>query len=371
MRGGSSSGAASSTVRARPSRHAAASAPSSSIFVALRVRPMSRTDEAMSERAVEVMDSPRAAAVDDSNKNEILLREDPSNAWRPQGQRVRRPVDRQYAYDVVFGPEASNEEVHARTTSTLLDSVFQGYNACCFAYGATGAGKTHTILGTPSTDGCAALALKQMFARIKSEKLESVKVLVSMVEIYQERIRDLLLNGRGERQPGEVVPSTERATAAQLRRRNNRSRANGLDLREDPIRGPTVAGATVLQVDSADRVIELLVHGNANRTTEPTGANLTSSRSHAVLSVFVSSGRQFSKFTLIDLAGNERAAATSNRGARFKEGASINRSLLALGNCINALVKRDRQQRAGRGGAKVHVPFRDSKVRLRVHAVVT
>jgi kinesin family protein 18/19 len=297
----------------------------------------------------------------DGASNEILLREDPSNVWRPQGQmRARRPVDRQYAYDMVFGPEVSNEEVHAKTTSTLLDSVLDGYNATCFAYGATGAGKTHTILGTPSTDGCAALALKQMFARIKSEKLESVKVRVSMVEIYQEKIRDLL----GERQAGGG--GSERVSVAQLRRRNNRSRANGLDLREDPTRGPTVAGATVLQVDSASAVIELLMHGNMNRTTEPTGANLTSSRSHAVLSVFVSSGRQFSKFTLIDLAGNERAAATSNRGARFKEGASINRSLLALGNCINALVKRDRQQRAGGGGGKVHVPFRDSKVRGRL-----
>ena len=323
----------------------------SAIRVAVRVRPMSSSDNALSERAVEVLEGETA----DTTMREILLREDPSNRWRPEGQsRSRRPVDRQFAYDAVFGPESTNDEVHAATTSLLLDGVLDGFNATVFAYGQTGAGKTHTILGTPSIDGCAALALKQLFARIKRDQLP-VKVLVSMVEIYQERIHDLLLSG-ASRRDGE-----QQMSVADMRRIRRRI-TNGLDVREDPVRGPTVAGATVFAVDSAERVIELLVSGNARRTTEPTGANLTSSRSHAVLSVFVSSRSRFSKFTLIDLAGNERAAATSNRGARFKEGASINRSLLSLGNCINALVKRDKIVRAGGNARSVHIPFRDSKL---------
>lgn len=119
-----------------------------------------------------------------------------------------------------------------------------------------------------------------------------------------------------------------------------------LDLREDPVKGVTVAGLSEVEVDTPEEILDLLIFGNRNRTQEATGANETSSRSHAVLQVIVEhkdkdSGTEaeirIGKLSLIDLAGSERAARTGNRGIRMIEGANINRSLLALGNCINML----------------------------------
>jgi kinesin family protein 18/19 len=126
---------------------------------------------------------------------------------------------------------------------------------------------------------------------------------------------------------------------------------------QDPVKGPCVAGVTEHDVATADDVVELLTEGNKRRTQEPTAANKESSRSHAVLQVFVQQREAYgtdvkvAKLSLIDLAGSERAANTLNRGIRLLEGANINRSLLALGNCITALVQ-------GKGS---FVPYRDSK----------
>jgi kinesin family member 18/19 len=130
-----------------------------------------------------------------------------------------------------------------------------------------------------------------------------------------------------------------------------------LDLREDPIKGPCVAGVAEHEVEGAADVMNLLIEGNKRRTQEPTAANKESSRSHAVLQILIQTKERYStqysvgKFSLIDLAGSERAANTQNRGIRLLEGANINRSLLALGNCITALVQ-------GKGS---FVPYRDSK----------
>lgn len=149
---------------------------------------------------------------------------------------------------------------------------------------------------------------------------------ISYLEIYNELIRDLL-------NPG-----------------------GPLELREDN-RGQriTVAGLSEINATSRQEVIQLLLRGNRARTMEPTAANQTSSRSHALLSISVqhqtSLGTKLGRLFLTDLAGSERAKKTKNRGKRLQEGAHINRSLLALGNCINALS----------GGAK-YVNYRDSKL---------
>lgn len=155
---------------------------------------------------------------------------------------------------------------------------------------------------------------------------------LSYLEIYNERINDLL-------QPS----STD------------------LQLSEDPVRGMVVQGITEYGADSADEILELLHRGNLHRTVEPTAANQVSSRSHAVLQVTVEQAERtahvtgnlrIGKLSMVDLAGSERASKTENRGDRLKEGANINRSLLALGNCITALAE----------GRRSHVPFRDSKM---------
>lgn len=136
-----------------------------------------------------------------------------------------------------------------------------------------------------------------------------------------------------------------------------------LDLREDMAKGVVVAGLSETHVVSPDEVISTLTAANINRTTEPTKANETSSRSHAVLTINVEHRDRAlaaeiitGKLRLIDLAGSERAANTHNRGMRMIEGANINRSLLALGNCINALFE------ANNSNSKSHIPYRDSKL---------
>ncbi len=219
-----------------------------------------------------------------------------------------------------------------------------------FCYGATGAGKTHTypifglkscdrMLGTREQPGIMFRAIRDLVAGVSQPTNYEYRMRMWYVEVYNETLNDLLLPaGKGAR----------------------------LDLREDPVKGVSVAGAKEVMVASIDDVMEMLSVGNKNRTKESTWANATSSRSHAVLQVVVerrdkvesvSGELAIAKLTLIDLAGSERAAVTRNKGVRLLEGANINRSLLALANCINALATQ--QLRPGKG---LHVPYRDSKL---------
>jgi kinesin family member 18/19 len=192
----------------------------------------------------------------------------------------------------------------------LVDSVLEGYNSSVFAYGATGAGKTHTMLGTEDEPGIMALTLEDLFTKINiygSSTGNEYDVSLSYLEIYNENIRDLL-SGRND----------------------------FLDLKEDPYKGVVVSGIVTVAAQSAKEVLSYLARGNRNRSSLATGANETSSRSHAILQVLVglkSDGNyRSSKLSMIDLAGSERAAETYNRGMRMIEGANINKSLLALGN---------------------------------------
>lgn len=136
-----------------------------------------------------------------------------------------------------------------------------------------------------------------------------------------------------------------------------------LDLREDPDKGISIAGVNLQKVENTTEIMNILFEGNRRRTTESTNANLTSSRSHAIFQIFTkiidkNKGSQFnvleSKLSLIDLAGSERGTVTENRGIRLKEGAKINRSLLALANCINALGDVNKKG--------MFIPYRDSKL---------
>jgi kinesin family protein 18/19 len=242
----------------------------------------------------------------------------------------------EYAYDYSFGPEQTQQQVYEKTTLPLIEKVLEGQKATVFAYGSTGAGKTHTMMGSMRTDedllddsadgsgkGLIPRALVDTFAAIESQKQllanagKKWVISCSYLEVYNERIYDL------------ISPSTK-----------------PLDIREDATGGVHVAGLTDTPSVSASEVLELLLIGNRNRKTESTAANQVSSRSHAVLQLQVSCTEIDSKgatittkgkLSLIDLAGSERASATKNSGVRLVEGAKINKSLLALANCINAL----------------------------------
>ncbi|CAI7610394.1 unnamed protein product [Penicillium manginii] len=251
----------------------------------------------------------------------------------PNGKRVK---DQTFAFDRVFDQNASQGEVYESTTRSLLDNVLDGYNATVFAYGATGCGKTHTITGTAQQPGIIFMTMQELFERIDERSSEkSTEISLSYLEIYNETIRDLL------------VPSSNKA---------------GLMLREDVNQAVSVAGLSSHHPQNVQEVMDMIVRGNECRTMSPTEANATSSRSHAVLQVNVAQKDRnadvnepttMATLSIIDLAGSERASATQNRGARLFEGANINKSLLALGSCINALC--DPRKRN-------HIPYRNSKL---------
>ncbi|CAM9806509.1 unnamed protein product, partial [Ectocarpus fasciculatus] len=296
----------------------------SNILVAVRVRPILKHDP-VKKSCARVLDS----------KVVVIL--DPASGDKQDVLRANRSREKQYAFDYVFEPGSSQESVYHHTTKFLVHGVLDGFNATVFAYGNTGAGKTYTMLGSQAEPGIMVRVMNDLFLYSEKNAKDAAVVFtvtVSFLEVYNENIRDLL---------GTVDEY--------------------LDLREDPINGPCVAGLTEIVAKNGEEIMKVLHQGNEKRTQQPTAANEVSSRSHAVLSVVVESKERapgtvakikVGKLSLVDLAGSERAANTQNRGVRLIEGANINRSLLALGNCINALGEK--------GNKGNFVPYRDSKL---------
>ncbi|XP_072637538.1 kinesin-like protein KIF19 isoform X3 [Canis lupus baileyi] len=291
-------------------------------WVALRVRPISVAE--LEEGATLI-----AHKVDEQMVVLMDPMEDPDDILR-----AHRSREKSYLFDVAFDFTATQEMVYQATTKSLIDGVISGYNATVFAYGPTGCGKTYTMLGTDHEPGIYVRTLNDLFRAIEETSNDmEYEVSMSYLEIYNEMIRDLLNPALGY-----------------------------LELREDSKGVIQVAGITEVSTINAKEIMQLLMKGNRQRTQEPTAANQTSSRSHAVLQVAVRQrsrvknvlqevrqGRLF----MIDLAGSERASQTQNRGQRMKEGAHINRSLLALGNCINALSDKSSNK---------YINYRDSKL---------
>merc|ERR1740121_980138 len=207
--------------------------------------------------------------------------------------------ERAYTFDSVFGAAATNSEVFENVVAPLVPEVLAGKNATCFAYGQTGSGKTHTMLGRQGEAGVVERTLQSLLPEATAG---GSSVGVSFIEVYNEKIRDLL-----------------------------NPKCPVLDLRDDPVRGACIAGVCEVQATSPAEVMQLVQQGNARRTEEKTAANPVSSRSHAVLQITVETElpavgrggrggnrRRTSKFSLIDLAGSERAANTDNSGARLR-----------------------------------------------------
>ncbi|XP_060030098.1 kinesin-like protein KIF19 [Erinaceus europaeus] len=290
------------------------------LVVALRIRPL---NEAELEEG--------ASVITHKTGDQMLTLLDPSED--PEDTlRAHRSREKTFVFDMVFDEHATQEDVYCATTRHLVDGVLAGYNATVFAYGPSGAGKTFTMLGLDAQPGIYLQALSDLFRALEATGGQpDYSVSMSYLEIYNEVIRDLLNPASG-----------------------------CLELREDAHGTTQIPGITEASTSNAQEIMQLLTKANRQRTQEPTATNRTSSRSHAVLQVSVSRrgvqstdevslGRLF----LVDLAGSERASQTQNSGKRMKEGAHINRSLLALGNCIVALSER---------GSRQYVNFRDSKL---------
>ncbi|ODM96834.1 Kinesin-like protein KIF19 [Orchesella cincta] len=308
------------------------------LMVFVRVRPMeSSVDDGA--RAVTVMNAKTLAFVEPADKGDPDVSRSRASlnstarASRHNSQKFQPVEGKLYQFDGVFDESAMQDEVYENTAAPLVRSVLEGFYATVFAYGATGSGKTHTMIGTPGNPGVMTRAVADIFrlcANGATEYGSKAEVYLSYLEIYNEQIRDLL----------NPTPGVH------------------LELREDREQ-VHVAGLSEVKATSANEVLSLLHKGNKARTMEATAANTTSSRSHAVLMVTV---RQISmktgeildgKLYLIDLAGSERASQTKNSGIRLREGGHINRSLLALGNCITALAS---------GTGVKYINYRDSKL---------
>uniref|UniRef100_A0A674AJZ7 Kinesin-like protein n=1 Tax=Salmo trutta TaxID=8032 RepID=A0A674AJZ7_SALTR len=303
----------------------------SHVKVVVRVRPTNDNEKCENFRnVVQVVDN--HMLIFDPKEQQITSFGGPRVRNRDVNKRANK--DLKFVFDNVFGEDSSQVDIFENTTKRILDGVLNGFNCTVFAYGATGAGKTHTMLGSSNDPGVMYRTMTELFNRMDQVKEEKIfDVAFSYLEVYNEQIRDLLAN---------VGP---------------------LAVREDPSNGVVVQGLTLHQPKSAEHILEALDYGNRNRTQHPTDMNATSSRSHAVFQIYLKQqdrtaslnpNVRVAKMSLIDLAGSERASATNAKGARQREGANINRSLLALGNVINSL--------ADPKSKKAHIPYRDSKL---------
>ena len=243
-----------------------------------------------------------------------------------------------FTFDDTYDEHVLQRTIYDRTAASIVDSVIDGYNGTIFAYGQTGAGKTHTMEGKPDVAelrGIMPNAFKHIFERIDTTEQTERQFLVraSYLEIYNEDIRDLL---------GKVV-------------------TNKLELGETAEGGIYVKDLTSVVVKSAAEVDAVLQAGKKNRVTGATKMNAQSSRSHAIFTVTVENqgkgldGKEHicvGKLNMVDLAGSERQGKTGATGIRLKEATKINLSLSALGNVISALIN----------PKSSHVPYRDSKL---------
>ncbi|KAM8960960.1 kinesin-like protein KIF24 [Pelodytes ibericus] len=230
-----------------------------------------------------------------------------------------------FYFDEVFSETFSNQDVYMKTAHPLIQHVFNGGNATCFAYGQTGAGKTYTMIGTQKNPGLYALAAKDIFQQLETlHPRKDCAVWISFYEIYCGQLYDLL-NGRKR-----------------------------LFAREDGKHVVQIVGLREVQVRSVDLLLDMILKGSRERSTGATGVNSDSSRSHAVIQIQIkdAGNRKLGRISFIDLAGSERASDARESDKQTKmEGAEINQSLLALKECIRAL---DQEQ--------AHTPFRQSKL---------
>ncbi|XP_066477278.1 kinesin-like protein KIF1A isoform X5 [Tiliqua scincoides] len=242
---------------------------------------------------------------------------------------------------------ASQKQVYRDIGEEMLQHAFEGYNVCIFAYGQTGAGKSYTMMGKQEKDqqGIIPQLCEDLFSRINDTTNDnmSYSVEVSYMEIYCERVRDLL---------------------------NPKNKGN-LRVREHPLLGPYVEDLSKLAVTSYNDIQDLMDSGNKARTVAATNMNETSSRSHAVFNIIFTQKRhdaetditteKVSKISLVDLAGSERADSTGAKGTRLKEGANINKSLTTLGKVISALAEMDSGPNKNKKKKKTDfIPYRDS-----------
>nr|XP_006637740.1 PREDICTED: kinesin-like protein KIF1A isoform X13 [Lepisosteus oculatus] len=306
-----------------------------SVKVAVRVRPFNSREMARDSKCI------------------IQMSGNTTTIVNPKQPKETKSFNFDYSYWSHTTPEdinyASQQQVYRDIGEEMLEHAFEGYNVCIFAYGQTGAGKSYTMMGKQEKDqqGIIPQLCEDLFSRINDSNNDnsmSYSVEVSYMEIYCERVRDLL---------------------------NPKNKGN-LRVREHPLMGPYVEDLSKLAVTSYNDIQDLMDSGNKARTVAATNMNETSSRSHAVFNIIFTQKRhdaetdntseKVSKVSLVDLAGSERADSTGAKGTRLKEGANINKSLTTLGKVISALAEVDSGPNKNKKKKKVEsfIPYRDS-----------
>ncbi|XP_039618350.1 kinesin-like protein KIF1A isoform X4 [Polypterus senegalus] len=306
-----------------------------SVKVAVRVRPFNSREISRESKCI------------------IQMTGNTTTIVNPKQPKENKSFNFDYSYWSHTSPEdinyASQQQVYRDIGEEMLQHAFEGYNVCIFAYGQTGAGKSYTMMGKQEKDqqGIIPLMCEDLFSRINdsnNDNCMSYSVEVSYMEIYCERVRDLL---------------------------NPKNKGN-LRVREHPLMGPYVEDLSKLAVTSYNDIQDLMDSGNKARTVAATNMNETSSRSHAVFNIIFTQKRydaetdntseKVSKISLVDLAGSERADSTGAKGTRLKEGANINKSLTTLGKVISALAEVDSGPNKNKKKKKAEnfIPYRDS-----------
>ena len=242
--------------------------------------------------------------------------------------------EHKYTFDRAYGENSSNQLIYNEMLQPMIESAFNKTKITCFAYGQTGSGKTYTMLGNnhikndngPKVPGLYLLSCLDMFNFLQKKEYSNLELWVSFYEIYCNKLFDLL---------------------------NNKTVLNA---REDGKGNICIVGLLEKHTKNIEELLDIIDFGLNSRTVGITGANLDSSRSHAILQISIKTKDKepYSKISFIDLAGSERAVDTIDTNKRTKiDGAEINKSLLALKECIRAL---DLEKR--------HKPFRGSKLTL-------
>ncbi|XP_047663248.1 kinesin-like protein KIF1B isoform X8 [Tachysurus fulvidraco] len=305
-----------------------------SVKVAVRVRPFNSRETSKESKCIIQMQG---------NSTTILNPKNPKEA--------PKSFSFDYSYWSHTTPDdpcfASQSQVYNDIGEEMLQHAFEGYNVCIFAYGQTGAGKSYTMMGKQEDgqEGIIPQLCKELFEKINDNNNEDISysVEVAYMEIYCERVRDLL---------------------------NPKNKGN-LRVREHPLLGPYVEDLSKLAVTCYTDIADLMDAGNKARTVAATNMNETSSRSHAVFTIVFTqrkhdnetdlSTEKVSKISLVDLAGSERADSTGAKGTRLKEGANINKSLTTLGKVISALAEVDNCTSKSKKKKKSDfIPYRDS-----------
>ncbi|GCB65982.1 hypothetical protein scyTo_0004887 [Scyliorhinus torazame] len=299
-----------------------------SVKVAVRVRPFNSRETGKDSKCIIQMQGSSTSIINPKNPKESP-----------------KSFSFDYSYWSHTSPEdpdfASQSQVYNDIGKEMLQHSFEGYNVCIFAYGQTGAGKSYTMMGKQDKDhqGIIPQLCEDLFEKINDNNNSdmSYSVEVSYMEIYCERVRDLL---------------------------NPKTKGN-LRVREHPLLGPYVEDLSKLAVTSYTDIADLMDAGNKARTVAATNMNETSSRSHAVFTIVFTQKRhdvetdlcteKVSKISLVDLAGSERADSTGAKGTRLKEGANINKSLTTLGKVISALAEVSKKKKKSD-----FIPYRDS-----------